>query len=98
MGSRSPGTCRSSDAVGSVMAAPGEANSRRLSETLTGRGPNLAALLGLDSESLGTPIADEAEVAFAYCAGLPRLRHSPGRPSSGNAGRAGRWSSTSGPT
>lgn len=33
---------------------------------------NLAALLGLDSESLGTPIADKAELAFAYCAGLPR--------------------------
>ena len=33
---------------------------------------DLAALLGLDSESLGTPIADEAELAFAYCAGLPQ--------------------------
>jgi hypothetical protein len=33
---------------------------------------DLAALLGLDSESLGTPIADQAELAFAYCAGLPR--------------------------
>jgi hypothetical protein len=33
---------------------------------------DLAALLGLDSESLGTPIADAAELAFAYCAGLPR--------------------------
>jgi len=33
---------------------------------------DLAALLGLDSESLGTPIADDAELAFAYCAGLPR--------------------------
>ena len=33
---------------------------------------DLATLLGLDSETLGTPIADKAELAFAYCAGLPR--------------------------
>ena len=33
---------------------------------------DLARLLGLDSESLGVPIADESELAFAYCAGLPR--------------------------
>jgi hypothetical protein len=31
----------------------------------------LAGLLGLDSHALGVQIADAAELAFTYCAGLP---------------------------